>query len=109
MNTNLWGYDRSKQSKATVQNSPKPPWLQKAYIIFSLKLLYELWYKVGSVSVSEQVEAVGKMLLALKFKVHMSNPVGGILVDPVKNDRQSLNVAVFPLSYSTPPKRYQAS
>lgn len=93
----------------TGQNSPKPPWLQKAYIIISLKLLYELWNKVGSVSVSEQVEAVGKMLLALKLKIHTSNPVGGILFDPVKNDRQSLNVAVFPLSYSTPPKRHQAS
>ena len=64
---------------------------------------------MGKVRVREQVEAVGKMLLALKFKVHLSsNPAGGILVDPVKKDRQSSNVTVFSPSHSTPPKRYQA-
>ena len=53
----------------------------------------------------EEVDAVGKTLLALKFKVQTSsNPTGGIVVTSVKKDRQSLKVTVWPSFCSIPPK-----
>ena len=54
-----------------------------------------------------QVEAVGYTFTLLKFRVHMKlNPVGGIRLVPVKNERQSLRSYILSLSSSTviPPR-----
>lgn len=61
---------------------------------------------MGRVSVRAQVEAVGNMLVLLKFRVQPSKPVGGIRLAPVKKDKQSPKYrkgAVSSSSALTPP------